>query len=172
MVECTALEMRRGGNSTGGSNPSLSAILPSDSACYDVANPASHRRYCPVLPAPWRSVADGRVRRSNKSAQSLRHTRFDQPSVRSSVRFHPGGLDCCRKWSNGPRAITAPADQCPSDARSPLPRSPHSRRTACIGSLHHCTFRSGLRERGAGYSGTAATARTSGWASGPPSTSH
>lgn len=25
MVECTALEMRRGGNSTGGSNPSLSA---------------------------------------------------------------------------------------------------------------------------------------------------
>jgi hypothetical protein len=26
VVECTALEMRRGGNSTGGSNPSLSAI--------------------------------------------------------------------------------------------------------------------------------------------------
>lgn len=31
MVECTALEMRRAGNGTEGSNPSLSAIIPSAS---------------------------------------------------------------------------------------------------------------------------------------------
>ena len=40
MVECTALEMRRAGNGTEGSNPSLSAIILRDIWNYQPADAA------------------------------------------------------------------------------------------------------------------------------------
>ena len=45
MVECTALEMRRGGNSTGGSNPSLSATKSLLLLCFPLSpQPAGNPR--------------------------------------------------------------------------------------------------------------------------------
>ena|GEM_PF-3436246 len=45
MVESTALEMRRGGNSTVGSNPTLSAIYFLNNS---TANPSNHTSLCPM----------------------------------------------------------------------------------------------------------------------------
>ena len=42
MVESTALEMRHGGNSIGGSNPSLSAIASSNAFFYGVISITPH----------------------------------------------------------------------------------------------------------------------------------
>jgi hypothetical protein len=59
VVECTALEMRHGGNSIGGSNPSLSAIFPSQTLT------------APPLRANFRVVSKG-IGRTIRTAETDR----------------------------------------------------------------------------------------------------